>query len=296
MNLPADICNQALDAAAVDFTLGDIQEGTRPAQVLLRAYGQCVRQLQRAANWDFCRKTTPMTLLADATGNTPAVGTNVIAPWIYEYAYPNDCLKARFVPWNYPYQNPGQPPGNITPPAPTSPIMTGLGQPPFAGQRLIPARFLVANDPNYPATPGGDPDQMPQGQSPVGNTVICTNVQNALLVYTALQLYPTIWDALFRAALVGYLASEICLPLAKDKKLGMQLQDRNIAKAKAKIQEARLVDGNEGNYDSTIRVDWMTARFSGGGSAGWGGASDGGGPGVFSYGYDSCVFADGTAF
>lgn len=295
MNLPADIGNQALDAAAIDLAIGDIQEGTRPAQVLLRAYGQCLRQLLRGANWDFARKTSDLQLLADATGSTPDVGTNVIIPWIYEYGYPVDCMKARFIPWNTTNFEPGTPPGNITPPAPTAPLVTG-GSPPYTGQRLIPTRFIVATDPNFPPDPATPADEMPQGQSPSSTTVICTNVQKAKLVYTALMIYPATWDAMFRAAFVSYLASEIAVPLAKDKKFGVSMQDRLIKIVKDKIREARMADGNEGFTSSDIPVGWMRARFTGGGRNTWSPGSEGGGPGFVWGANDMCSFADGTAY
>ncbi len=299
-NLPTDVGNEALDSAGVSFTMGDLSEGTRPAQVLLRKYSQARRQLLRAANWDFARKQIPMTLLADATGNTPNVGTNVIqAGFNFEYSYPVDCLKARFVPWS-PNIIPASIPGNIVPPNSSAPLTTGQGQVPYLNWRPRPARFLIATDSNYPPPPGtpGD-DELPQGVSPATCTVVLTNVQNAQLVYTADTIYPSVWDPLFRAAFVAYLASEVAFPLATDKKFGLQVRNEQIKIAKAKIQEARLVDGNEGTYSSDVRVDWMSARRSGGYN-GWGGGSvwgaDGGGPGVYGMGYDSCGFADGTAY
>ncbi len=290
---PTDIANQALDAAGVDFTLGDITEGTRPAQVILRAYGQCLRQLLRTAHWAFARKTAPLVLLADATAQTANVGTLVPVPWIYEYAYPTDCVKARFIPWNQSAQNPAVPPGNIEPPDPSAPLMTGLGQAPLTGQRIIPARWCEATDyNNLPPAPIGTETQ---GLSPVGQTVILTNVQNAQLVYTCLTLYPTLWDALFRAAFVAYLASEIALPLAKDKKFALTLREMNIKIAKDKIRQARATDGNEGFYSSTLSVDWMRVRNSGGSNVWWGnGFNDG--PGILWGGYDSMSFGDGSAY
>lgn len=292
MNLPADVANQALDAAGVEHTLGDLQEGTRVAQVTLRAYGQCLRQLLRAANWDFARKTSDMVLLADATGQTANVGSMVPTPWIYEYAYPIDCMKVRLIPYNY-GQDPGIPADNIQIPA-TIPLTTATGQPAVAGQRLIPARFVIATDPNYPP----DPQQISwvvQGESPAGRTVILTNVKNAKVIYTALMLYPSVWDPLFREAMVAYLASQIALPLAKDKRFGMQLRKDNIELAKMKIKEARAVDGNEGFYSSDLSVDWMRTRNVGGRDGRYGYADDGG-PGGYGGGWDRCSFADGTAF
>lgn len=295
MNLPADIANQALDAAGTDLTIGDLQEGTRPAQVTLRAYGQCLRQLLRAANWDFARKTADLVLLADATGQTANVGSVVPVPWVYEYAYPIDCMKVRFIPWNY-GQSPVIPDGNIQ--TPTTPQTTGMGQQAMTGRRLQPSRFVIATDPNYPPPPG-QIFWTVQGESPAGRTVILSNVKNAKVIYTALMLYPSVWDALFREAMVAYLASTIAMPLAKDKKLGMQMRKDNIEIAKAKIQQARLVDGNEGFYSSDLRVDWMATRrvgnrdWGGWGGLGWG---DDTGPGGYGGGWDQCTFADGSAY
>ncbi len=295
MNLPDDVAQQAIDASGTDYLLGSIEDGSRPAQVLLRAYQQCLMQLLRGANWDFARKTAPLELLADATGNTAGVGTLVPVPWTYEYAYATDCVKARFIPWNQATQNPGIPPGNIVPPASPAPIVTGLGNPQIGSGRIRPARFVVALDSNYPP-PSGSVTWETQGISPAGRTVILTNVKSAILVYTALVLYPSQWDSLFRAALVSYLASEIALPLSQDKKMGLALRAQNIQIFKSKLEQARLVNGNESWSDSTLSVDWMRARFSGG-AGGWGNSwSDGGGPAVPWGGWDACSMADGTAY
>jgi hypothetical protein len=289
-----DIANRALDAAGSDMIIGDLEEGSRPAQVCLRQYAPALQRLSRSAHWDALRKQAPLTLLADATGQTANVGNIVPAPWIYEYALPIDCMKARFVPWMAAPLANQAPPGNIA--AGAAPLMTGLAQPPASMARLRPARFLVANDYNYPAVQPGsgtDWEDVP-GISPLSRTVILTNVAGAQLVYTALIGYPNMWDALFREAMVALLASEIALPLAQDKKLGLQLRAQQIAIAKEKITAARVSDGNEGFYSSDISVDWMSARRSGG--AWRHGAGDGGGAGVLGYGWDACGFADGTAF
>ncbi len=300
MNLPDDVAQQAIDASGTDYLLGSIEDGSRPAQVLLRAYQQCLMQLLRAANWDFSRKTAPLELLADATGNTAGVSTLVAVPFVYAYAYPPDCCKARFIPWNQASQNPGIPPGNIVPPASPAPIVTGLGNPQIGSGRIRPAKFVVATDSNYPP-PSGSVTWETQGVSPAGRTVILTNVKDAVLVYTALMLYPSTWDPLFRAALVAYLASEIALPLSQDKKFGLAMRQQNIAVAKMKIEQARIRDGNEGTYSTNHEAAWITTRRTGG-AGGWGndayGDGSGGGPQVpwGGWGWDSCGFSDGTAF
>ena len=299
-NLPTDVANQSLDAAGVDSTLGDIEEGTRAAQVCNRAYGECLRQLLRGAPWNFARREAPLTLLADATGLTANVGTVVPSGFIYEYRFPGDCAQIRYIPCN-PFLNPSAPAGNIVPPNPSAPLTTNLGQPPFSGQRIIPARFLVTNDPNYPP-PAGTQYWEVQGVSPQGSLVILTNVQNARCVYTTTVLYPSVWDHLFRAAMVSYLASEIALPLAKDKKFGMAMRDDLIRITKNKIAEARARDGNETWSSSDLSVDWMAARNTGGGGFGWGayGGFDGGGMGGFGMwgaGFAGSIsFGNGSAY
>lgn len=300
MPLAEDIVNRALDACGSELALGSLQSGTREAQVALRAYGPCMSQLSRTAHWDCLRKMAPLLLLGDATGQTPNVGTLVQQPWTYVYAYPIDCIKARFVPWNNPATNNNQgPPGNNS--LGPAPIMTGLATPPLNQRQIRPARFLIGTDTNYPAVQSAPSwDQQlewweVQGISPTSRTVVMTNVKQAELCYTALIPYPNMWDALFQEALVALLASVIALPLNKDKKLGMALRTQNIAIARDKIMQARISDGNEGFYNSDLSTDWIRARSSGG-SRLFGGWGTGDGPGVLGYGFDSCSFADGSAY
>ncbi len=295
MNLPTDVCNQSLDAIGWSVVLGDIEDGTHEAQVCLRAYGQCRRQLLRAAHWNMARKTVSLLLLADGTGNTTGVGTLVPVPWIYEYALPGACMKARFVPWNNSNLSPAVPAGNATPSNAASPTMTNLGTS-LTGVRIRPARFNISVDYNYPIPPG-DLTWEQQGASPVGRTVLLTDVPSAQLVYTSDIQYPAQWDPLFREAMVAYLAQQIALPMwvKEDKKFGLELRNAQIAITKAKVMEARLQDGNEGWPVNDIPVDWMAARQIGGPYfGGFGGFADGLG-GTWSR-WDSLGFADGTAY
>ena len=294
-----DVANQSLDAMSWPLVLGDIQDGSHEAQVLLRAYSLCRKQLLRAANWSFARKTAPMTLLADASGNTKNVGTRVPNTWfIYEYALPTDCLRPRFVPWNPSSQAQVVPPGNISTPV-NVPLTTGQIAP-FVGMQIRAAQFTVEMDFNYPPTPGQDLDSV-EGVSPQARTVICTNVRNAELVYTADMLYPNNWDPLFRSAMVAYLGAECCAAIwsKKDPKMGLSIQDRLVQNLKSKVIEARVADGNAGGPEkSDIRVDWMDARRTGGawngGAAGWG--SGGGWGAGYGGGYDGLPLPSGSYF
>jgi hypothetical protein len=289
MMLPTDICNMALDAIGSEETLGDILDGTRAAQVCLRAYRECLVQLLRGAHWQFARKQTPLVLLGDATGQTENVGTMVIRPWLYEYAYPTDCAAMRFIPHSMPFPTAQN---NIV--LPNTPLSQGFVIPPERGLPLRPARFLVARDTNYPPQ-GGQITWEVQGVSPQGRTVICTNVKHAHAVYTSVVLAPSEWDSLFRAAMVAYLASTIALPLSKDKKFGMELRRDNIAIVKSKLEHARIADGNETWSSSDIKVDWMNARHGYSGSHFFAGGEHGFGEGTWG-GYNSVGFGDGSAY
>ncbi len=295
MATPTDIVNQALDAIGWSRWIGDIEEGTREAQVSLRAYSQCLRQLLRAANWNFARQQTPLVLLADASGQTADVGSLVITPWQYEYAYPENCMKARFIPYSWPGGVNRTPTGNYAPANSAAPVVAGLGQPPGSLVRLRPARFLEAMDPNYPVAAGANYASV-QGMSPQGRTVLLTNVKDATLVFTALMSYPSNWDSLFRAAFVAYLASEIALPVwtDKDRKFGIAVRGQQMQIAAEKIRQARATDGNEGYFSSDIQTDWMQFRRAGGVGFGRNGGFEGG-AGIYFGGCDDCCGVGGTS-
>lgn len=268
MNLPTDIANEALDKCGIEYTLGDIEDNTREAQVIARKYRPCLANLLEAAHWTFARKQQQMQLLADATGQTATVPTITPSPWIYEYALPNDCVRPIYVPWQANPYTVGAPPGNIVPPNSTLPL-TG-GQSTYMPGYFRPARFLVTRDVNFPPVPGSNWWEV-QGQSPMGQTVILTNVPTAILVYTSLVLYPSEWTASFREAFVAYLASEIALPLNKDKKFGLAIRNLQMADAERRVNEARAINANEGWNNNSSFPDWINIRNSG---AVWGAGLD----------------------
>ncbi len=250
-----------------------------------------------------------LTLLADATGQTAGVGTMVPVPWTYEYQLPIDCVRARFVPYSQP-QTPSSPqftgsfPIVLGPPTPTPPTMTGIDVITPQNVQLVPARFLVTLDYNYPAVIGAITDwsqlpdvQQAEGVGPQQRTVVLTNVQNASLVYTALVSYPDEWDSLFQEAFVQILASRIALPLAKDKKFGLAMRAQAIMMAKEMVTEARVANGNESGFPQTTDhlPDFIRARTGG---ASWllGGWNQNAGLGVLGYGWDAMGWADGSVF
>lgn len=289
---PESVANEALDAAGVDFTIGQLTEGTRPAQVTLRKYATCLRQLLRGAHWTFARREAYLQLVADASGQTPNVGTLVPSNFQYSYSLPVDCAKVRYIPANL-YGVIPVPPSNITPNGEGAPLTTVSTQPGWTGQRIVPTRFLITNDVNY--IPDGAGNDI-QGVSPVGQTLICSNQQNARCVYTFYATYPNLWDELFRSAMVALLASEIALPLATKKAEGERRRNENIQIAKDKIREARAISGNETWASSDLSVDWMRVRNSGGYSNGYGWGGGPYGAGYLFGGYDALYFENSSAY
>jgi hypothetical protein len=304
--LSEDLVNRSLDACGLsDMQIGSLHEGTRAAQVALRHYVPCLVQLLRAALWNFARVQNPMTLLGASPGysiqpQNQQVGTLVIPPWTYEYAWPDDCVAARFVPWNNQANATQGIPGNISiAPQPQTTFSLPFQTPPI----LMPARMLISTDPNYPY-PSGPSGPVPEwwniaGVSPTMRKVILCDVPCAELVYTAFIEYPSMWDALFEEAFVALLATHLSLPLNPDKKEGRAIRGEQIAIAKAAIGEARVRDGDEGWPTAEHIPDWIRGRNIGAGADGWGGMGGWGfgtGPGVWGYGWGSVLFGDGSAY
>lgn len=290
---PTAVANQAVQAAGLRMVLGDIQDGTEASQVCLRAYSECVRQMLRGAHWDWARRSVALQLVADASGQTPNIGRQVSDGFLYAYAYPADCAKLRFIPGNYWNVKPPIPEPNITPSDSAAPLFNVTPGAPVQN-RMTPSRFLITNDPNY--APEGASNNIP-GVSPIGGTVILSNVQSAIGVYTLEAMWLNLWDSLFRSAVVDYIASEIAFVLHTDKKLGLAVQDRLATRAQAKLSEARRTNGNETWANADLSVDWMRMRMSGGFTAGgyWGN-NWGGGPGCLYGGYDSVAFGNTGAY
>jgi hypothetical protein len=269
---PATLVNEALDRiGASDRIIGDISDGGPIAESARRNYGQLLRKLFRVAHWNWCRAQAPLTLLADATGQTPNVSTTVDVPWTYAYAWPIDGVSVRWMPEISPQQQ-------INPPLTT-------GQ--FLPQSVpnMPGRFLVSSSNLYPVEVGTLPwDQQPDlqrtfGVGPVNRTIILTNTCNAIMVYT--RFIPTIeeWDASFREAFVCMLAMALCPVAIDDRKERIAQRDKMYTIAKIIIDDARVANGNESGFP--VSVDhlppWITARNTGwygfGGSGNLGGFS-----------------------
>lgn len=101
---PADLCNLAL--VRMGYTkgrVGSLYDGSQAAKKFLDVYGQTRDELLRSSDWGFAERNIVMTMLkqAPAAGYIPPAvwnpANNPPLPWLYEYAYPADCLKVRAV-------------------------------------------------------------------------------------------------------------------------------------------------------------------------------------------------------
>lgn len=100
---PEEVCNLALDAIGYPQVIGSLlTDGTQVSRIGLRIYSQTRDELLNDLDWGFARQTVVMTLLKTA----PVTGYGILQPWnttfppipwIYEYAYPANCITMRSV-------------------------------------------------------------------------------------------------------------------------------------------------------------------------------------------------------
>jgi hypothetical protein len=197
-----DIVNQGLRDAGVPLRISDIYEGSEPAKVALEVFTQTRDEIQRLADWSFNRRQVNLSLLK---GPPPTGGYNPMQPWspvypapgyLFEYAYPSDCLDLRAI-----IQQPGLTP-DLDP---------------------VPQLWLVQNDatPNVSGTP-------PVASGPPAKVILC-NVNNAIGAYRAQVTDPNLWDSGYIAALVASFGDKFSTAF------GAQVDAQREQKAEAQI-------------------------------------------------------------
>lgn len=80
------ICNLALAALGHKAFIQDLSEQSSEAIYANLFYDQARRETLRAHPWNFAKKRTSLALLSSTSGK-----------WLYQYALPSDCLKARYI-------------------------------------------------------------------------------------------------------------------------------------------------------------------------------------------------------
>ncbi len=236
-----NIINRALLAIGSQSQVSSLNEGSAQANAAATLFTPAFESLARSAPWNCLRNEATLTLLSAAQG-TPENpdGTTLPlppVPWLYQYAYPSDCLQMRFIVPSLPAPNSGVPIFSVNTNA-----ATWL---PNGGQ--IPYAVAYATDSN---------------NNPLN--VILTNQSQAIAVYTVNQPNPQIWDSLFQAAMVASLAAYFVPALS----LHMPLMQIQIKLAEEMIQQARVRDGNEGVTSMDHTPDWIRARSGASGMQG----------------------------
>lgn len=103
LSSPTDLINDALVSIGRRNLVGNLYDGSTESQLSLAIYGQTRDDLLRAEDWDFAQAAANLTLLKSAPvgGYAPPLSWNPTdypsPPWLFEYAYPADCLKVRLV-------------------------------------------------------------------------------------------------------------------------------------------------------------------------------------------------------
>jgi len=264
VTIPVDICNMSLGMIGARATISSINpsDGSNEANVCATYYTPVLRMLLRSAHWSCARKQIIATQLKARFINGQLSTNPPPQPWNFEYAYPSDCLKERFILKICP-QN-----------TPSTPLTSGTGQYPVAEQVAGFARFTPALDTDS----NGNPIK-----------VFLTDQGQAQLVYTAdISQSPDLWDAQFLMGASHALASYLVNPLARNKDL---LADM-VGGAKSAIDSARATDGNEALPSTDNIPDWIRIRSIGG----FGFNAANGGNQLGMCGWDSMSFPGGLTY
>lgn len=236
MTVDVDIVNRALLEVGAQATVSSIapSDGSTEGNAAAVLYAPTRDALLRSALWGFARKQVILTQLKSALDTNPTIPQ----PWAYEYAYPSDCLRVRFVAAF-------QPSASTTPP-----LMTNMGSAFIPlGANGIRGVYQVASD-------------VDSSNIPV--RVILTNLAQAQMVYTTQLLSPDLWDVQFQEALVASLAAKFANTLTRN----TALRSEQVKLAEQIIMQARVSDGDEGTKTIDHLPDWLRMRGMGGSDLG----------------------------
>jgi hypothetical protein len=227
------VANLALSAIGTRSTIASLSEDSTEAATCQLWYAQTRDSLLRKLPWNWARRQVAMAVYKAAIG-TPENPTGILdeppLPWKYSYAWPADCLSARYI-------LPLGPNSGAEPSPPLTSANNGVPYP----TRTPPIKFLVA----------GDRDT---GNNPL--KVILTNKALAVLVYTGKVNDPNIWDQNFVDAMVGRLAARISFALSGDKTLTKMA----IALGLQAEADAEAQNGDEGISVNMWDPQWLVAR------------------------------------
>lgn len=231
------IVNRALLSIGAEAQVDSINpsDGSTEADAAAVLFAPTFEALGRTAHWNCLRKQATLSLVAAAQGTPENPNGTTLpippTPWLYQYAYPSDCLNLRF----------------IVPSLPSNGIN---GIPLTTFNNAAPINLPMQAIP-FVVSYGTDNNNNPL-------LFILTSQSQAQAVYTVNQPNPIIWDSMFQQAMVSSLAAFFVPALS----LNAPLMDRAIAQAERLISSARVADGNEGVTVMDHTPDWIRARGS----------------------------------
>lgn len=236
-----DVVNMALSEIGWRNPINSFNEVSPAAQVAKLQFSPKIEMLMRGAPWNFCRHQILGTVLKASVIDGVTSDNPPPQPWNYEYAWPSDALRVRFmIPYNT----------TTTSGTPLTTNQTSLMVSPAYANTKIP--FVVSTD--YDACIERNPPLI---------KVILTNLQNAIFVYTKdLSQRPDLWDKMFLSAATATLGAYFINALARNK----QQMDDQIAIAKGALDAARGMNGSEALATTEHLPDWYTVRTGGYGS------------------------------
>lgn len=229
-----DAINIALALIGAQATVSNINEGSPEANTAALLYQPKLEDVSRAVHWNCLRFQSGLTLLKAAAGTPSNPQGNLPTPpvpWLYSYAYPNDCLAARYI---LPYVR-----SDVSPPFTTGELSAPL----FLPNLAVPFAVALDNDTS------GNPQR-----------VILTNAAQAILVYTRRINDPNLWDPHFYTAFTTVLGAWFVNPLNRNAQLMRDLSSAVVSM----ISQARVSDGNEGIATQDHIPDWIRVRGIGG--------------------------------
>lgn len=239
MTSAVDVVNIALHTIGEQTTVQSIDpsDGSPAANAAAILYQPKINALFRAAPWGFATKQTFLTQLRAVMVDGELSDDPPPQPWLYEYAYPSDCIRGRFILPNF---RPTSSSGGV-------PLTT------YSNVNYAQSRYWA-----------GEPIPWKLGldlspEEDVDIKVIFCNIPQAQLVYTKQVDDPNLWDAQFLNAASTYLGVWLLNSLGRNSQ-GFRDQ---IALAMDIIRQARADDGNEGNTTVDNTPDWIRIRGGG---------------------------------
>ena len=217
MTSQVDVCNMALARIGSRNTIGTLTEASPEAQFCATFYSLALDAALASFDWGFA---TASALLAQ-TGTPPP-------QWLYQYAIPDDCVRARGL-------------RSSTAIDPTTSPWLGL-----PGQESPDVGPVVDFERGYGVVAGV------AGRVPV----LWTNLAAAQLDYTARVDNPTVWEPLFVAVVAWRLAMELAIPLTGSGGV-MQAMTSGLA---ASLAQAMPASRNTGVVIDTHIPDWLKVR------------------------------------